>query len=517
MIHRTTTRSTLFALTLLFALLCSPAAFANVCDGATTPEQDIEALVALVDSLGLSNGLSTSLTVSLEAALDSLAAGNPGAAGNQLGAFVNKVEAQAGKKISQPDAELLLAGAQAVIGCLPGSIWTVCADGSADFELIQDAVNASVPGDRITICAGVHTEAGILIDRDLVLMGAGQDSTIVQAASSAALATERVFEVTTTSQLRDMTIRHGNALAEDPPRGGGVFVPFSGDRKLTVANCTVTENQARTGGGIMGGEELNVFSSIVSNNSATQTASGMFCGRNCTFVDIYVTANVGPGVGGILVSGQATMTLRDSTISGNVSDSALTPDPRTNTHGFGAGLAAIGAPPATPTVNVVNTTISGNTASERGAGISLTSKANLTLVHSTVTDNHAGPKGGGGLRAQGGAGAVSVNSIIAGNTATSGAPDCDVRGKGAKAAWTALGANLTSHSGCLSFSTVTSDAGLGPLADNSGATPTHLPSASSAAIDTADAGFCADIGSVDQRGEARPAGAGCDLGSVERQ
>lgn len=54
---------------------------------------------------------------------------------------------------------------------------------------------------------------------------------------------------------------------------------------------------------------------------------------------------------------------------------------------------------------------------------------------------------------------------------------------------------------------------LGPLADNGGLTKTHALVAGSPAIDL-DAACSAGL-SQDQRGEARPSGAGCDAGAFE--
>lgn len=53
---------------------------------------------------------------------------------------------------------------------------------------------------------------------------------------------------------------------------------------------------------------------------------------------------------------------------------------------------------------------------------------------------------------------------------------------------------------------------LGTLADNGGFTPTYLPATTSVAVDSANSAFCVDD---DQRGYARPLGAGCDVGAVE--
>jgi hypothetical protein len=60
---------------------------------------------------------------------------------------------------------------------------------------------------------------------------------------------------------------------------------------------------------------------------------------------------------------------------------------------------------------------------------------------------------------------------------------------------------------------------LGALGDHGGPTPTQLPSRSSPLVNAIPVGSCqagAAAGvTVDQRGIARPQGAGCDIGSVE--
>ena len=58
------------------------------------------------------------MTSSLDAAVSSLERGDDGAAVNQLEVFINKVEAQRGKKISDEDADTLIALAQAIIDAI---------------------------------------------------------------------------------------------------------------------------------------------------------------------------------------------------------------------------------------------------------------------------------------------------------------------------------------------------------------------------------------------------------------
>lgn len=80
-----------------------------------------------------------------------------------------------------------------------------------------------------------------------------------------------------------------------------------------------------------------------------------------------------------------------------------------------------------------------------------------------------------------------------------------------------LGFNLSSDSTCSPYLNQGGDRNavnplLGPLADNGGATLTHLPQPGSPAI---DGGQCAPGLVADQRGGERPAGGACDIGAVE--
>ena len=83
-----------------------------------TPAEATEDLVSEVEALDLPHGTENSLVSKLQAAIDSLDRGQENAAANQLSAFINQVEAQRGKKISDAEADALIAAAQAIIDAL---------------------------------------------------------------------------------------------------------------------------------------------------------------------------------------------------------------------------------------------------------------------------------------------------------------------------------------------------------------------------------------------------------------
>jgi hypothetical protein len=156
-----------------------------------------------------------------------------------------------------------------------------------------------------------------------------------------------------------------------------------------------------------------------------------------------------------------------------------------------------------------------------GGGIDHRGGADLVIVNSTITGNHA-IKGGGGLNSGQAYAAVSdqtaiarvrlLNTIIAGNTSNAGPGNCNVQDMIIQSA----GHNLDSDGSC--FLTAPGDLPkhnplLGPLAYNGGPTETQALRPGSPAIDAGTADGCPQY---DQRGVARPQGAGCDIGAYER-
>ncbi len=83
-----------------------------------SPEEATEEIIGLVDDLGLPQGMTNSLTAKLDSVIVSLQNGNTAAALNQLNAFINQCNAQRGKKLTEAQADLLIAEAQRIINAI---------------------------------------------------------------------------------------------------------------------------------------------------------------------------------------------------------------------------------------------------------------------------------------------------------------------------------------------------------------------------------------------------------------
>lgn len=170
-------------------------------------------------------------------------------------------------------------------------------------------------------------------------------------------------------------------------------------------------------------------------------------------------------------------------------------------------------------VTITNSTFSGNftTGADRVAGAIgvFESPGRLVLSHNTFFGNSATGAGGAIFMAEQTRVDLKGN-LFAGNSAVSG-PDMFVD---PLATLTSLGFNLLedgSGSGLVdgvNGDIVGQPAMVQPLANNGGPTETHTLSPGSVAIDVIPPEECSVT--VDQRGEARPVGGGCDLGSVEQ-
>lgn len=329
--------------------------------------------------------------------------------------------------------------------------------------------------------------------------------------------------------------------------GGGVLL--ADVTGATITGATITGNTADTGGGIVWGRfgDGGVYpstgvirDSILSGNTAdTGGGAALIAGElaieRTTVSDNTAVDGYGYSVGGGVANLGGDLTITQSALTGNESD-------------YGGGLFAYNYAGSASTV-VTNTTISGNSASKSGGGVSLDRRPNATFNNVTISDNEAAD--GGGLAATNPPAADSVGSVtlnrtlIAGNRASATGDEVLVD----DVTVTANNYNLFGHSGITngnafnSFTpgatdiTATSDgttptalAGiLAALANNGGPTTpptqTHALVSNSPALDRAPNAACvapSPTDGVDQRDVARnqngTGAAGpneCDVGAYE--
>lgn len=266
------------------------------------------------------------------------------------------------------------------------------------------------------------------------------------------------------------------------PPGGSVLIAGTGiDRvfdvrpegRLTLDSVTVrggTIAAGEGGGGIRNEGLLELFHVTVTDNIAV-TGDG----------------------GGILNAGG--LTIEAGTISRNRADR-------------GGGLANV----SLATAELLGVTISGNQAVAGGAGAVDVRSGSVTIDSGTITLNTRAGTGVGGIFSATPGGATLERTIVADNAD----PQC---GSGDRGAIVSGGHNLMSDATCNPnrLDVTSQTPRLGPLSSNGGATETHLPEASSMAVDAVPAADCGPL-SIDQRGAPRPQieGRPCDIGAVER-
>lgn len=228
--------------------------------------------------------------------------------------------------------------------------------------------------------------------------------------------------------------------------------------------------------------------------------------------------------GGVFVGEGGSLTLLDSTLTGNYAD-----------HDGGGVFAALGS-----TIHVERSTLSGNWGNVGGA---LRTLGDATIVNSTLSGNGAFGWWGGAIFHTDGVMDV-VNSTITGNVGPDWAPSAIFVGSWAPDQISTLnltnsivahnqwigcyqgffggtptlasgGHNVVSDDTCnltAAGDQPNTDPLLGSLADNGGPTWTHALLTGSPAIDAGDDAVCP---ATDQRGVARPQGPACDTGAYE--
>jgi hypothetical protein len=364
-------------------------------------------------------------------------------------------------RLTCPSAVTVTTSADSGPGSLRKALATVCAGGSIDFA-------PGLAGQTIT------NLSALAIGKDVTIDGAGAPGLTISGGG-----TYRVLEVgsTATATVKNVTLANGYGFQ----LGGGVL----NNGNLTLDHVVVTGNTMTTtggdfwqgGGGIYSGDgaTLHLVDSTVADNTADWSGGGIYAFFNTT------------------------TTIERSTISGNTS------------HDVGGAIRSLG------TLTLDNSTLSGNTATAWHGGAIFQTDGDVTITSSTIADN-VGPDWAPSTLFIGQFGGPFVPTLTLANTIITGNHwyACEKSASGTTGNVVSVGHNLVQDDTCnpVASDTVAASAGIGPLADNGGPTRTHALLAGSPAIDAADA---ASSPPTDQRGVARPQGAGPDIGAYEAQ
>jgi CSLREA domain-containing protein len=307
--------------------------------------------------------------------------------------------------------------------------------------------------------------------------------------------------------------------------GGGLYFqgsPYFGLGSVRIDQTAIYSNTASLSAGLENHSGTATTPVMVQNSNLNHNKASTYGGAigNYGVMDIFTTtldANTAALKGGglyIYEGGQ--VDLEQSTLSRNAAQT-------------GGGIFSELFIHNTAMLTVVNSTFSGNSASQDGAGI-YAQGGQVKIYSTTIDSNHIiVPQNisytglGGGLYVSPGVIFSAENSLIADNThqyqpGLPVADDCD-------GTVNSLGYNLVeTTTNCTFTGNVTGNITalyphLGTLQNYGGPTQTQIPLIGSPAMDAGQSIECIrPDGSpllVDQRGFSRPQGAGCDIGAVE--
>jgi CSLREA domain-containing protein len=305
----------------------------------------------------------------------------------------------------------------------------------------------------------------------------------------------------TITEASQLTIDGGHTITLDGGLSHRVFNNNTGPGPVLILNnLTINRGLASAGGAIHNTASLTINNSTLSGNIADTGTGGAILNESTgslTITNSTFSSNASGGAGGAIINrGTATAEITDSTFSQNSAG--------------GAGGAIVNRDSAT--VEITNSTFSQNSAAGVGGGGVATSGTAATITNSTFSGNTVSAGTGGGIKASAGV-LVLYNTLIA-NSPSGG--DCVIT-----AATVTAGNNLIedASNACGLTNGVNGnitgfDPALGVLA---GSPSYFLLNSGSKAMDAGSDSVCAaaPVNNASQNGVSRPVGAHCDIGSFE--
>ncbi len=274
-------------------------------------------------------------------------------------------------------------------------------------------------------------------------------------------------------------------LSLNQPGGGALWIQQG---NVSLSGVTMTSNSASSGGAIYNQGSLQILGGSFTGNQATEGGAiyNVSGGSLSITQGTLFSANSASQDGGAIYNAGSTTITQALFTANQANGPAGTPSPS-----CGGALCNVSA------ANITESTFAGNTSTGSGGAIENFGAATLILNNDTVSTNTARLLGSG-LDIESTAIPVINNTVIAGNSAISGAANSDCNG--------------CTENGSANLIGVTSN--LGPLANNGGPTQSMMPLPGGSAINAGLASITID--DFDQRGFSRyNTSGGVDIGAVQ--
>ncbi|MCA9084354.1 MAG: hypothetical protein KDA81_09880, partial [Planctomycetaceae bacterium] len=361
----------------------------------------------------------------------------------------------------------------------------IAADGRLTLREAMEAIHTNTTvGDAVAdtrtttieFAAGLHgtsflTEPLPFVSGEIIIAGPGADNFVIDGSQIPSGDVGPLMTFGDQAQIVGMTIQNGVR--------GGVLVHRDNTESVRLDRVQFLDNSNfQDGGAILHeGGHLEVNESLFHGNSANRFGGAIrSSGHSLTVrASTFDDNSVATGVGGAIFADRGT--IHTSTFVRNMAPGGAAV--YFNSQGSGSVLS------------IENSTFSDNeTTGDGGAIHGGSNGGNMSIVHSTVTQNIAN-NGGGIYLSSGGASTTIENTIVAANTAAIGA---DIRHSGSSLnVASSLIGDKQGISASLAGSNIVGDSAgsgilnpqLNPLADNGGPTPTHALQEDSDAIDMA--------------------------------
>lgn len=294
-------------------------------------------------------------------------------------------------------APLELRGANSVSNTVTG----------ATFTNLTDAVAAlSTDGNTLILSSGTYTEPEeILILYAVTIQGENKETVIIQPASSASEASNRIARVNIVADWKvsdpvvfeQLTLRNGNSSGD----GGALYVQ---EGMLTVRDCNITANQSANGGGLAAAATAAILTAeqcVFSSNSVSGNGGAILRGRatDCLFYG-NSAANGGAAAYAELSAGTVSNNTASAQGGGLFNGTADRIVLKSNQAPFGGGAY---------NTAITNSLLKANSAAQSGGAL-----YDGSAVNCTVLENTAQTAGGGICNG------TAANSIFHGNQAPSG-------------------------------------------------------------------------------------------------